>query len=251
MNAHAGAAAEAAGARLPEYSARTQPRRAKNWDKHVENLERLCDTPAFRTLRDRILELADLDPSDRVLDVGAGTGLLALAASPSVATVTALDVSPAMCGHLEAKLEGLETTNVRVLTDSATDLPLRDETIDVALSNYCFHHLTDAEKMAALIEIRRVLRGGGRLVIGDMMFGLSLAERRDRAVLVGVVKRMLARGPSGIGRLLRNAARIFTGRGEHPARPGWWRAALCEVGFVDVSVSTLAHEGGIAVARRP
>jgi ubiquinone/menaquinone biosynthesis C-methylase UbiE len=251
MNAHTGAAVEAAGARLPGYTARARPKRAKNWDKHVENLERLCDTTAFRSIRDRILELAELGPADRVLDVGAGTGLLALAAAPSVADVTALDVSPAMCRHLEAKLDRLGTRNVRVLTDSATVLPLRDETIDVALSNYCFHHLTDAEKMDALVEIRRVLRGGGRLVIGDMMFGLGLSERRDRAVLVGVVKRMVARGPSGIGRLLRNATRIATGRGEHPARLDWWRTALCDAGFADVSVRALAHEGGIAMARRP
>jgi hypothetical protein len=62
---------------------------------------------------------------------------------------------------------------------------------------------------------------------------------------------MIARGPSGIGRLLRNAARVASGRGEHPARLGWWRGALRQAGFVEVSVSALAHEGGIAVARRP
>jgi ubiquinone/menaquinone biosynthesis C-methylase UbiE len=186
-----------------------------------------------------------------VLDVGAGPGLLALAAAPHVAHVSALDVSPAMCRRLASKLERHDIENVTVITNTATELPLDDESIDVVISNYCFHHLTTHEKRRALLETRRVLRPGGRLVLGDMMFGIGVFDKRDRVVLLRIASRMIARGPAGIVRLLRNALRVASRRGEHPARVDWWRRALSEAGFADVDVRGLEHDGGIASARRP
>lgn len=248
---HADAAVEDATAPAHKGGGRRTERRAKNWDAHVEHIERLTETPAFSDLRHRVLALARLQMSDTLLDIGAGTGLLALAAAPRVAHVAALDVSSAMCERLQTKREQLGIENVEVLLGSATELPLRDAAVDVVVSNYCFHHLSDAEKVRALAEIWRVLRPGGRLVLGDMMFGLSLAHRRDRAVILRLMRRMLAHGPAGLLRVMSNAARVVTGRGEHPARVDWWREALLGARFVEVSVHALDHEGGIASARRP
>lgn len=225
-------------------------RRSKSWDDHVADVERLTDTPGFRSLRRQILELAGLDAEDRVLDIGAGTGLLALAAAPKVRKVSALDISPAMCGRLRAKVARLPRSNIDVLVGNATDLPLGDRSADVVLSNYCFHHVCDADKRRALDEVRRVLRPGGRLVIGDMMFQVGLRGTRERALIMGFVRSMLRRGPAGILRLLKNAVRLASGRGEHPASVDWWRGALEEAGFASVAVWPLDHEGGIAVARR-
>ena len=248
---HSDAVVNTAAAPAHKGGVRRTERRAKNWDAHVEHIERLTETPAFSDLRHRVLALARLQTSDTLLDVGAGTGLLALAAAPRVAHVTALDVSPAMCERLETKRRRLAVENVEVLVGSATELPLADGTVDVVVSNYCFHHLSDAEKARALAEIWRVLRPGGRLVFGDMMFALSLAHRRDRAVILRLVRRMLAHGPAGLLRVIRNAAQVIAGRGEHPARVDWWREALLGSRFVEVSVHALDHEGGIACARRP
>jgi len=211
----------------------------------------MADSPGFLALRDHILELARLRPSDRLLDIGAGTGLLAIAAAPRVAHVSALDVSPAMCRHLVRKFDRCGLGNVEVLVNAATDLPLTDGTIDVVVSNYCFHHLSDREKEQALAQIRRVLRPGGRLVFADMMFRINLVRRRDRAVIALLVRRMLGLGPAGLVRLLKNATRVLAGRGEHPAGVEWWRDALLRAGFVDVAVRPLAHEGGMALARKP
>lgn len=234
-------------------SRRARPRwlRQKDWDEHVGDLEQMAATPGFRALREEIVGLARLRSSDRVLDIGAGTGLLALAAAPRVRRVWALDISPAMCSHLAAKLARRGIENTKVVARSATDLPLADGSVDVVLSNYCFHHLNDADKSRALGEIGRVLRPGGRLVFGDMMFRVGLADRRDRAVIAGLVTNMLRRGPAGVARLLKNAVRILTGRWEHPASVDWWRDALRRAGFAEVDVRALDHEGGIAVARLP
>ncbi|HWX75273.1 MAG TPA: methyltransferase domain-containing protein [Solirubrobacteraceae bacterium] len=224
---------------------------AKNWDEHVEDMERMAESAAFLALRDRILELAELRAEDRLLDIGAGTGLLALAAAPRVGHVSALDVSPAMCGHLVRKFKRLGVTNAEVLVNGATELPLGDGAIDVVVSNYCFHHLSDRDKVRALAQIRRVLRPGGRLVFADMMFRIGLVRRRDRAVVALLARRLLSHGPAGLLRLLKNVTRVLAGRGERPAHAQWWSEALLQAGFVDVSVAPLAHEGGIALARVP
>jgi ubiquinone/menaquinone biosynthesis C-methylase UbiE len=233
------------------FGARPRWLRSKNWDEHVDDLERMADSPGFRALRERILELARLAGDDRLLDVGAGTGLLALAAAPHVARVSALDVSPAMCRHLEYKFRRAGIDNAEVLVNTATDLPLADGTIDVVLSNYCFHHLSDSDKGRAVSEIARVLRPGGRLVFADMMFRISIANRRDRAVISLLVKKIIRRGPAGLARLLKNATRIAVGHWEHPAGVEWWREELLRAGFVEVIVQALEHEGGIAFARKP
>jgi selenocysteine lyase/cysteine desulfurase len=83
-----------------------------------------------------------------------------------------------------------------------------------------------------------------------MMFRVGLRGTRDRALIMRFVRAMLGRGPAGILRLLKNALRVVSGRGEHPASVDWWRSALREAGFASVSVWPLDHEGGIAVARR-
>jgi ubiquinone/menaquinone biosynthesis C-methylase UbiE len=242
------------GWRPPRFSlrgvARLRWRRSKSWDEHVAHVEALTDTPGFRRLRQEILGLARLAPEDRVLDIGAGTGLLSLAAARKVAHVAALDISPAMCSLLSAKAADLPTENIDVLVGEATALPLADRSADVVLSNYCFHHVSDADKRRALDEIRRVLRPGGRLVFGDMMFRVGLRETRDRALIMRFVRAMLRRGPAGIIRLLKNALRLVSGRGEHPASVDWWQSALHAAGFASVSVWPLDHEGGIAIARR-
>jgi ubiquinone/menaquinone biosynthesis C-methylase UbiE len=216
----------------------------------VADLERVAAGSGFLELRDAVLELAGLGPSDRVLDIGAGTGLLTLSAAPRVDWVHALDVSPAMCIYLERQFREVGVRNADAMLSSATRVPLPDCAVDVVISNYCFHHLRDEEKVRAVAEAMRVLRPGGRFVFTDMMFRIALLARRDRVVVTRFVRRMLARGPAGLVRLLKNAARVLAGTGEHPASVEWWRDALACAGFTDVSVTALDHEGGIAFARK-
>lgn len=96
-----------------------------------------------------------------------------------------------------------------------------------------------------------LLRPGGRLVFGDMMFSLGVADARDRQVVAAKVVAMLRKGGPGVVRLLKNAGRVASGRWEHPARSQWWAAELEPAGFVDVGVEVLEHEGGLAWARKP
>jgi ubiquinone/menaquinone biosynthesis C-methylase UbiE len=227
------------------------PPLAKDWDRHVLDTEALASTRGFIRMRDRIMARARLTPRDRVLDVGAGTGLLALGIAPSVRDVQAVDVSPAMTDYLRQRSEQIGLENLEPMTATAIDLPMPDSSVSVVVSNYVYHHLSDQDKRNGLAEAFRVLRPGGRVVIGDMMFRPALADERSRQIIVSKVVAMIRRGPAGLLRLIKNLLRYLTGSWEQPAAPEWWREALAEAGFVAIEVQPLEHEGGIVSAVKP
>ncbi|MBO0822826.1 MAG: class I SAM-dependent methyltransferase [Actinobacteria bacterium] len=93
-----------------------------------------------------------------VLDVGAGTGMFAVAMARWAATrVAAIDASPAMLVHAG------NHQNVHYLVADATALPLADARFDLALLSRVIHHLRDRRCAAA--ELKRVLRPGGAVVV--------------------------------------------------------------------------------------
>lgn len=223
----------------------------KNWDAYVAHAEEVARSSGFCHLRDRILELAQPVPDDVVVDVGSGTGLLTLPLAERTRQVWAVDIAPLMGEYVSTKAASAGAGNVESVTASAVSLPLVDGTATLVVSNYCFHHLDDDGKRRALEEIHRVLKPGGRLVFGDMMFRVSVGDARDRQVVKDKVRGMLRKGPAGVMRLAKNAFRFAGGRWERPARASWWKAALSEAGFADVHVEVLPHEGGVAAAKRP
>ena len=224
---------------------------AKDWNRHVRDTQRLASTKGFRRMRDRIVARARPTPRDRVIDVGAGTGLLALGIAPSVREVHAVDISPAMTGYLRRQADQLGLGNLEPVTATAIDLPLPDGSATLVVSNYVYHHLSDADKHSGLGEAFRVLQPGGRIVVGDMMFRPDLADQRNRRIIASKVAAMLRRGPAGILRLIKNLLRYVTGSWEQPAEPDWWREALERAGFTRIEVQPLEHEGGIVSAVKP
>jgi ubiquinone/menaquinone biosynthesis C-methylase UbiE len=99
-----------------------------------------------------------------VADIGTGTGFVAAGLAPLVRQVVAVDGSAAM---LEAARRNLSTCgNVTIRLADGAKLPFEDGSLDAVFANMYLHHCADP--MAAVAEMVRVLRPGGRLVVTDM-----------------------------------------------------------------------------------
>lgn len=127
--------------------------------------------------REHILGLADLRGGETVLDVGTGAGLLLVGAAKrtSGGKVVGVDLwaskdlsnNAADATMRNVAAEGV-VEGVEILTGDARDLPFADASFDRAVSLLCIHNIEDkAGQARACREIARVLKTGGRAVIGD------------------------------------------------------------------------------------
>ena len=126
-----------------------------------------------RRFRRTMLSFADPRAGEAVLDVGCGTGALAIAAKELVGadgSVSGVDASPEMIQRARTKAvkAGL---SLDFREGSADALPYADERFDVVLSTVMLHHLPMATRTAAVAEMRRVTRPHGRVLLIDFAGG--------------------------------------------------------------------------------
>jgi ubiquinone/menaquinone biosynthesis C-methylase UbiE len=115
-----------------------------------------------------LIDQASPAPGQRILDLGCGTGTLAIQIKQREpgAEVIGLDADPAMLDQARAKAEdgGVE---LELDEGFSTELPYPDGSFDLVLSTLFFHHLDPGPKRQTALEIARVLRAGGELHVAD------------------------------------------------------------------------------------
>ena len=224
--------------------ARIWDRRVGGWHTHVTS------TSGFDKVRDRLLAIAAPRSADACVDLGAGTGFVALALAPLVDSVLAVDISPVMAESLAARAAQAGLGNVRAEVADLRTFRRPAASVDLIVSSYALHHLRDQDKRALAAEAARWLHPGGRIVIADMMFGRG-ASKRDRQILRDKVTALASRGPAGWWRIAKNLTRYGLGVGhEHPATPQFWQLALRDAGFTDVRFEPVVAEAGIVSGTR-
>jgi len=136
-------------------------------------MERFFDTFLFRgklrELRLRTIDIANIQSGEKVLDVGCGTGTLAMEVKPRVgSTGDVFGIDPGVQQIARARSKAARhNMPIDFQIGVIEQLNFPDQTFDVVLSTIMIHHLSDSLKRQGLAEVARVLTLGGRLVIAD------------------------------------------------------------------------------------
>jgi SAM-dependent methyltransferase len=125
----------------------------------------LCAHPAGA-----LLDASGAGAGDRVLDVGTGTGTVAALACTRGARVTAVDAEPSMLEAARIRAPGAEIHQATL-----PRLPFDDGAFDAAVANFVINHVGDP--VAAVRELRRVVRPGGRVAVTIWPYPPPLAQR--------------------------------------------------------------------------
>jgi len=178
----------------------------------------LYDTVVALTMREATFRgrlgaqvLDGLAPGAAVVDVGSGTGTLAIALAARGAEVIGVDGDPEVLALAHAK-PGADAVEWR--NGLATGLPVPSESVDRVVMSLLLHHLDAAEKRTALDQAIRVLRPGGRLHVADW------GRPRDPLMRAAAWALQRVDGAEGLREHLRGAVPIL----------------LADAGFVAVAV---------------
>ena len=151
--------------------------------------DKLEDVSRYRYLsREELVGAIGPEPTDSVADLGSGTGFYTDEVAPFAGDVRAVDLLSEM--HELYREKGVPE-NVALVTADVADLPFADGELDAAFSTMTFHEFASE---AALAEVARVLRAGGRFVVadwtanGDGENGPPLDERYDRDAAVELLE---------------------------------------------------------------
>jgi ubiquinone/menaquinone biosynthesis C-methylase UbiE len=141
-----------------------------NWGWRYDLLVGLITLGREGTYRRGIAEMAHLQPGEAVLDVGCGTGTLALVAKGRVGAtgrVCGIDPGPEQIARARRKAARRKLA-VDFHVGVIERLAFADHSFDVVLSTLMMHHLPEDLKRLGLAEIARVLKPGGRLLVVDI-----------------------------------------------------------------------------------
>jgi len=147
----------------------------KTLDEHAARFDDIAaeyddeETPEYNECVRLVVEHATdgLSSEETVLDLGTGTGAIALAVAESAGRVVGRDISEGMMDEARRKAAERGLSNVE-FGEGRFREPNFDGTVDVVTSNFAMHHLSDDEKREAIDVIAAL--GPRKIVLGDVMF---------------------------------------------------------------------------------
>ncbi len=142
--------------------------------RYLRHGRRMWDSDVNRA----VLDAADPAPGETLVDIGAGFGPAVVRAAKRGVHAIAVDPTPSMRRVLNLRrLVGRARDEIEVLDGAAESLPLADSSVDAVITVNTMHHWSDPS--AAVAEIARVTRPGGRVVLVDELFDDPTHPRFD------------------------------------------------------------------------
>lgn len=140
-----------------------------------ESFNRIIDNKTYAgIIRDdrhlaAILSLVEEGTYDKILDIGTGTGYLAfpLAERYPSSTVYGIDIADAIIAKNQEMVKEKGITNLQFMAFDGLQYPFEDESIDLMVTRYAFHHFPNV--VDAIQQMHKILRKGGRVMISDPM----------------------------------------------------------------------------------
>ncbi|HLI61430.1 MAG TPA: class I SAM-dependent methyltransferase [Solirubrobacteraceae bacterium] len=253
--------------RLRAGASASSPRRVTSWRRHLTIAQRIAvalerrlwnrraarwDEEGSRGLApvvEAVLTACEPADGDIAVDLGCGSGQVTIPLAARCERVLGVDVSPLLLDRLRARSASAGITNIETLALPIEALELEPASIDLLVSNYALHHLRDVEKARLLARAITWLRPGGRLVVGDMMFGRGAAPE-DRRIVAGKIGSLVRRGPAGWWRIVKNLWRFGLRLREKPLSRARWEALARTAGFIDVRTVPVRAEAALLLGTR-
>jgi ubiquinone/menaquinone biosynthesis C-methylase UbiE len=160
------------------------------WARYYDLLMALMTFGREGKLRQGTVELAQLKPGDKVLEVGCGTGTLTLAAKRQVGAsggAVGIDIAPEMIAAARRKADRTGA-DVSFQVGSIENIAFPDNRFDVVMCSFMIFHMPEDVRTKGLAEAYRVLKPGGHLFILDA--ALPDKPRRRRSVQVHDVREL-------------------------------------------------------------
>lgn len=214
-------------------------RRAQSWEDTAN--------PGLDRVVEEIVRRAETAPVSTAVDLGSGSGQLALPLAAFAEKVIAIDIAPTMLDILSKKASARSITNIETRCEPLESLVFEPASLDLIVSNYVLHHLGDSDKQRLLVSCHRWLRPGGRLIIGDMMFGRG-STSADRQIIAEKLFKLAKLGVGGWWRIAKNIARFTFRIQEKPVSAQTWTRYLQSAGFENISIDIVVAEASIAIA---
>ena len=195
-------------------------------DDHAERFSAIAaeydeqqDSDEYAACASMVIDAADPGPEETVLDLGTGTGAIALALAPEAGTVIGRDISEGMLAEARRKAEAAGHGNV-TFGEGRFRAPNVEGSVDVVVSNFAMHHLADAEKREAIQAIADL--GPRRFVLGDVMLSAAIPEGEEQ----------------------------YSTEVDDPATVGVLVEALTDAGFSVSAATLVSDQYGVLVADR-
>lgn len=131
----------------------------------------------------RMVELAQPQPTDRLLDIATGGGHVAVTFAPHVATAIASDLTPEILHHAANYFVELGLTNVETAVVDAEAMPFADNAFEIVTCRIAPHHFPRPDRFVA--EVARVLTADGRFILID-----STVPDGEAAVFINEFERL-------------------------------------------------------------